>query len=68
MLKNITFLTLIFKGFGPRFGRVLGSFLGVETRLKRKKLNLEKPYETLAMGTKSRVGLSKFHPKIVGEP
>jgi len=28
MLKNITFLASVFKGFGPRFGRIFGGFFG----------------------------------------
>ena len=34
MLKNNTFLTLIFKGFGRRFGRVFGRFFGRKMHAK----------------------------------
>ena len=34
MLKNDTFLTSIFKGFGRRFGLVFGRFFGVKMRSK----------------------------------
>ena len=63
MLKNITFLALFFSSFGPRFGGVSRWFLDAETCPKQKKLNFEKPYKTLAMATKSRVGVSKIHSK-----
>ena len=42
MLKNNIFLASIFKGFGPRFGRVFGRFLGSKMHEKRKNAKLAK--------------------------
>ena len=55
MLKNNTFLASIFKGFGPRFGRVFGRFLGCKTAPKAKKHFFKKRYKTLAMCTRFKV-------------
>ena len=41
-LKNNTFLASIFKGFGPRFGKVFNKILGPKMQEKRKKAMLAK--------------------------
>ena len=41
---------------------LLEAFVGAKTRPTRK-TKVEKPYDTLAMATKSRVSILKFHKK-----
>jgi len=65
MMQNNTTLASFFSSFGLRFGGVFGWFFGAETCPKHKKLNFEKPYKTLAMAIKSKVGVSKIHLKTV---
>ena len=68
MLKNDTFLASIFKGFGPRFGRVFGRFLGpkihAESDLKKSVRQAESTVKTNTKSMSALLQQSIFRPKI----
>ena len=48
MLKNNVFLASIFKGFGPRFGRVFGRFFGPKMHAQSDEPNCVKSQQNTA--------------------
>ena len=64
MLKIDIFLASIFKGFGPRFGRVFGTVVASKTHATSERVNCVKTYENYGHAHKIMVRLLQQAAKI----